>query len=45
MVSDFPLGLLLLLVYFHSIMLCHERCPQCELYFDLSGAGFGLMPW
>lgn len=45
MVSEFPLGLLLILVYFHSIMLCNERCPQCELFFDLSGAGFGLMPW
>lgn len=44
MVSEFPVGLLLLLVYFYSINLCKERCPQCELQFDLSGNGFGLMP-
>lgn len=44
MVSEFPVGPLLILVYFHSMMLCKDRCPQCELQFDLSGHGFGMMP-
>ena len=44
MVSEFPLGLLLVLVYFYSLMLCKDRCPQCELLFDVSGSGYGLLP-
>lgn len=42
-VSDFPLGLLLVLVYFHSIMLFETKC-HCERQFDFSGSNFGMLP-
>lgn len=42
-VSDFPLGLLLILVYFHSLMLFEQKC-SCEKNFDFSGANFGMLP-
>ena len=43
-VSDFPLGLLLMLVYLHSLNIFKQMCP-CEKPFDLSGGPeYGLLP-
>lgn len=43
-ISHFPLGLLLVMVYMHSLKLFEPKCP-CEKSFDLSGgASYGLMP-
>ena len=41
-ISDFPLGLLIVLVYMHSLVLFEEQC-QCNRQFDFSGRGFGLL--
>ena len=41
-ISDFPLGLLIVLVYMHSSVLFEEAC-QCKRQFDFSGKGFGLL--
>ena len=41
-ISDFPLGLLIALVYMHSTVLFEEKC-QCGRQFDFSGRGFGLL--
>ena len=41
-ISDFPLGLLIVLVYMHSAVLFEEKC-QCGRQFDFSGKGFGLL--
>ena len=41
-ISDFPLGLLIVLVYMHSSVLFEEPC-QCKRQFDFSGKGFGLL--
>ncbi len=43
-VSEFPLGLLIIMVYMHSLKLFEKMCP-CEKGFDLSGGtSYGLMP-
>ena len=41
-ISDFPLGLLIVLVYMHSSVLFEEKC-WCDRQFDFSGKGFGLL--
>ena len=41
-ISDFPLGLLIVLVYMHSSVLFEEKC-WCSRQFDFSGKGFGLL--
>lgn len=41
-ISDFPLGLLIVLVYMHSSVLFEEKC-QCGRQFDFSGKGYGLL--
>ena len=41
-ISDFPLGLLIVLVYMHSSVLFEEKC-WCGHQFDFSGKGFGLL--
>lgn len=40
--SDFPLGLLIVLTFMHSLVLFEEFC-QCGRQFDLSAEGFGLL--
>ena len=42
-ISDFPLGLLIILVYTHSMVLFEEKCKPCERQFDFSAKGFGLL--
>lgn len=42
-ISDFPLGLLIILVYTHSMVLFEEKCKACERQFDFSAKGFGLL--
>lgn len=41
-ISDFPLGLLIVLIYMHSSVLFEEKC-WCSRQFDFSGKGFGLL--
>lgn len=43
-ISEFPLGLLLLLLFMHSLSLFENKC-KCYRVFDLScGPSFGLLP-
>ena len=43
-ISDFPLGLLLVMIWMH-LMSLFERMCQCEKPFDMSGGPtYGLMP-
>ena len=43
-ISDFPLGLLILIVHMYSLKLFEPMCP-CGRSFDLSGGpSYGLMP-
>lgn len=43
-ISNFPVGLLLILLYMHSLNLFENKC-KCYRVFDLScGLSFGLLP-